>query len=274
MSDQLQVAVTGAFDDPKSPTVRFLQEAAGFGEVTVLLWSDETAQQITGKPVKFPFAERAYFVGALRYVKQVLAVDQFDPKTSLPSAPGFTPAVWVLDETQTSERELCEKSGLRHQIIARQQLRGFPLCSINPAPSAVARKKVIVTGSFDWFHSGHVRFFEEASGLGDLHVVVGHDANIRLLKGEGHPLFPQEERRYLVHSIRFVSAALISSGDGWLDAAPEIERIKPDIYAVNEDGDKGGKAGYCRQHGIEYHVLKRVPAPGLAARSSTNLRGF
>jgi len=63
-----------------------------------------------------------------------------------------------------------------------------------------------------------------------------------------------------------VKQALISSGEGWLDADPEIRRLQPDIYAVNEDGDKGGKR--------QYLVLKRAPAPGLPHRSSTNLRGF
>lgn len=131
-----------------------------------------------------------------------------------------------------------------------------------------------MTSCFDWFHSGHVRFFEEVSELGDLYVVVGHDANIRLLKGEGHPMFPQEQRRYMVGSIRYVTQALISSGHGWLDAEPEIERLRPDIYAVNEDGDKPEKRRYCESHGIEYVVLKRLPKPGLPKRQSTTLRGF
>jgi cytidyltransferase-like protein len=136
------------------------------------------------------------------------------------------------------------------------------------------RKKVMVTGCYDFFHSGHIRFFEEVSAYGELYVVVGHDANIRLLKGEGHPLLSQEERRYVAGTIRYVTEALISSGDGWLDAEPEIQRIKPNIYAVNEDGDRGGKRQYCEQHGIEYLVLKRRPAPGLPPRTSTELRGF
>ena len=105
-------------------------------------------------------------------------------------------------------------------------------------------------------------------------MVVGHDANIRLLKGPGHPLLCQDERRYLVGSIRYVHQALISTGQGWLDAEPEIERIQPDIYAVNDDGDRGGKREFCVQRGIEYLVLKRVPAPGLPSRTSTELRGF
>jgi cytidyltransferase-like protein len=137
-----------------------------------------------------------------------------------------------------------------------------------------ARKKAIVTGCYDWFHSGHVRFFEEVSALGELYVCVGHDANIRFLKGEGHPMFPAEERRYMVQSIRFVHRALISSGDGWLDAEPEIERLRPDIYAVNEDGDRPEKRAYCEAHGIEYRVLKRLPKEGLPRRQSTDLRGF
>jgi len=106
-------------------------------------------------------------------------------------------------------------------------------------------KKVIVTGGYDWFHSGHVRFFEEVSGYGDLYGVVGHDTNIRLLKGEGHPLIPQDERRYVVGSIKFVKQVLISTGSGWLDADPEIRELRPDVYAVNEDGDHDGKRAYC-----------------------------
>lgn len=44
--------------------------------------------------------------------------------------------------------------------------------------------------------------------------------------------------------------------------------------AVNEDGDKGGKREFCQKLGIEYLVLKRSPAPGLPARSSTELRAL
>jgi glycerol-3-phosphate cytidylyltransferase-like family protein len=120
-----------------------------------------------------------------------------------------------------------------------------------------------------------VRFFEETSELGDLYVVVGSDENVRLLKGEGHPLLSEDERRYMVQSIRFVKQALISNGSGWMDAEPEIEKIRPNFYAVNEeDGDKPEKREFCQKHGLEYVVLKRVPKEGLTARQSTTLRGF
>jgi hypothetical protein len=71
-----------------------------------------------------------------------------------------------------------------------------------------------------------------------------------------------------------VKQAFISSGMGWMDAEPEILRLQPDIYAVNEDGDKPEKAEFCRKKGLEYRVLKRRPKPGLPRRESTSLRGF
>jgi hypothetical protein len=43
---------------------------------------------------------------------------------------------------------------------------------------------------------------------------------------------------------------------------------------VNEDGDVPEKRAFCKEHGIEYVVLKRTPKEGLPERLSTNLRGF
>ncbi|MFA5851381.1 MAG: hypothetical protein WC820_01655, partial [Spirochaetales bacterium] len=93
-------------------------------------------------------------------------------------------------------------------------------------------------------------------------------------KGEGHPLFPDYERQYVVASIRDVARALVSSGSGWLDAEPEIKALGAERYVVNEDGDKPEKRRYCEDHGIEYIVLSRIPAAGLPPRTSTDLRGF
>jgi cytidyltransferase-like protein len=270
-----QIVVTGAFDNIRSRQLRFLQEVAKLGEVTVLLWPDETLQSLTGQPPKFPKAERLYFLNAVRYVSRVIPVNGPVNPDELPGAENFRPDLWVdLESTSNKPRQaFCRQRGLEYRVLRGEDLRGFPGCS--PAPPAQSnRKKVVATGCYDWFHSGHVRFCEEVSAYGDLYVIVGHDANIRLLKGEGHPLIPEDERRYVVGSIKYVTQALVSTGEGWLDADPEIKRLKPDIYAVNEDGDKGGKREYCQKLGIEYLVLKRTPAPGLPKRSSTDLRGF
>jgi cytidyltransferase-like protein len=273
MRNALQsVIVSGAFDDLRSQQIRLLEEAAKLGELTVLLWDDEDVRRFTGKSPTFPLPERQYFLNAVRYVGRVVESHGLTNPDTLPNS--ACAEIWadVEGAANSARQRFAAENQFAYSVIRAEQLHGFP------APAALScepgRKKVVVTGSFDWFHSGHVRFFEEVSGYGDLTVVVGHDANIRLLKGEGHPLLSQQERRYLVGSIKFVQQTLISSGDGWLDADPEIQWLKPDIYAVNEDGDTGGKREYCEQRGIEYLVLKRLPADGLPKRSSTDLRGF
>jgi len=268
------VIVTGSFDDLRSKQVRFLQEASRLGQLHILLWSDQAVQALNGKPPRFPLTERQYFLQSLRYVHSVEAVE--------PQAPhelaGIVPEdnmLWAVPESEHhSQKTLFSASfGLGYQVVPDAALVGFPELLQAAAP-AVERKKVLVTGCFDWLHSGHVRFFEEVSELGRLYVVVGHDENLRLLKGDGHPMYPQDERRYMVQAVRYVHQALIASGQGWLDAEPEIQRLKPDIYVVNEDGDRPEKRRYCQEQGIDYRVLKRAPKEGLPARQSTVLRGF
>lgn len=272
MSEPSTVVVSGAFDDIKSADLRLLWEAAKLGELTVLLWPDAMIERLTGHAPKFPLAERRYFLEAVRYVKQVVVTAENTSPNDLPD--GLAAAIWA-DEPRTANlfrRANAAARGIRYREFTSGELAGFP--NPPPLPTAPGRKKVVATGCYDWFHSGHVRFTEEASAYGDLYVCLGSDANVRQLKGDGHPLLCEEERRFVVGSIKHVKQALINSGFGWLDADPEIRQLKPDYYIVNEDGDKGGKREYCAERGIEYVVLQRTPAPGLQRRSSTDLRGF
>ena len=270
--------MSAPLDDLRSPLVRFLQEAARLGPLHVFPWPDEAIRAIENREPRFPLAERLYFLQALRFPNTVASPASFSPSSP---PPVFLPAglptgsIWVVDQAgdHPEKRAFCLEYGLRYHVIPDQALQGFPLAPL-PIPEKCLHKQIIITGSFDWLHTGHIRFFEEVSTYGDLIAIVGHDANIELLKGPGHPLFKQEERLYMVQAIRHVAYAALSTGHGWLDAEPELERLKPDIYAVNEEGDKPEKRAYCQSHGIEYLVLKREPKTGLPRRSSTDLRGF
>lgn len=268
--------VTGSFDNLGSRHVRFLEEASKAGDVRVLLWSDETVRALEGRAPRFPQEERLYLLQAIRYVSQVTLVAGQTERDAISRVDELQPEVWVVDEASDNaqKREYSRSHSIEYRVLKKENLQGFPPVRFEMCDDQSARKKVMVTGCFDWFHSGHVRFFEEVSQLGDLYVVVGHDENIRLLKGPDHPMFPQDERRYMVQSVRYVKQALISTGHGWMDAEPEIPIIKPDIYAVNEDGDVPEKRAFCRAHGIQYVVLKRIPKKGLPGRQSTDLRGF
>jgi cytidyltransferase-like protein len=129
-------------------------------------------------------------------------------------------------------------------------------------------KKVLVSGCYDLLHDGHIAFFKTASAYGDLFVSIGRDENLLLLKGK-RPVFSEEERLYIVKSIRYVHDAFLATGNGMLDFEPDLKRIKPDIFIVNHDGHTPDKEDLCKKLGIEYIILERIPEPGLPARSSS-----
>ena len=132
-------------------------------------------------------------------------------------------------------------------------------------------KKVFVSGCYDLLHSGHIEFFRQASEYGNLYVGIGSDATI--LKYKNHQTVYQEnERLYMVKAIKYVKDAFINAGNGIMDFIPTVDFLKPDIIVVNEDGDSDEKRMFCEGRGIEYVVLKRLPAEGLKARSSTDLK--
>jgi cytidyltransferase-like protein len=275
------VFVTGSFDDLRSSHIRFLQEASKQGCVHVLLYSDEVYKKMNGKEPKYSENERRYYLESIRFVSHLTMIHSTISDDKIPNIDALKKdvrisPVWAIQEksANSSKEDFCNIHNLRYHIIPKSELTGFPVENADYYLEDSKQKKVVVSGCFDWVHSGHIRFFEEVSAFGDLFVVVGHDQNLKLLKGEGHPMYSQDERRYWVQSIRFVKQALISSGHGWLDAEPEILKIMPDIYVVNEDGDKPEKQNFCLEHHIEYKVLKRQPKPGLPVRISSVLRGF
>jgi cytidyltransferase-like protein len=272
-----KVLVTGSFDDLRSRHVRFLEEASKHGPLTVLLWSDALVEALTGRPPKFPLKERRYLLDAIRFVHRSVVIDGPSQQHLFSQIQEEQPALFMLleDDNQAALHDFCSSHQIPCRTITNEEIQGFPMPVHTYIPDQPDRKKVVVTGCYDWLHSGHVRFFEEVSELGDLYVVVGHDANVRHLKGEGHPLFSQEERVYMVQAVRYVTQAHLTSGWGWMDAEPEITQvIRPQLYAVNEDGDVPEKRVFCEQHGLEYVVLKRKPKEGLPRRESTRLRGF
>lgn len=137
-------------------------------------------------------------------------------------------------------------------------------------------KKVFVSGCYDLLHSGHVEFFRQASQYGELYVGIGSDETIMGLKHH-KTVYSEQERLFMVKSIRYVTDAYINAGSGILDFLPTLDIVRPDILVVNSDGSNDSKRKVCEERGIEYVVLERVPhelkgAGALPARSSTDLK--
>jgi cytidyltransferase-like protein len=132
-------------------------------------------------------------------------------------------------------------------------------------------KKVFVSGCYDMLHSGHVAFFEEAATHGDLYVGIGSDKTLYELKAR-RPINNEQERLYMVKSLKAVKDAWVNRGGGLIDFLDDIKQLQPDILFVNSDGHSSLKEQLCKELGIEYVVSQRVPHGDLPVRSTTALR--
>lgn len=135
----------------------------------------------------------------------------------------------------------------------------------------LSKKKIFVSGCYDMLHSGHVAFFKEASRFGDVYVGLGSDKTIAELKGR-ETINSEQERLYMVKSVRYVKDAFVNSCSGIMDFEQELRDLQPDMFVVNEDGYSPAKQALCNELGIELKVLERIPDAGLPARSTTAIR--
>lgn len=85
-------------------------------------------------------------------------------------------------------------------------------------------------------------------------------------------MFPEQERLFMVQSIKYVKEAFINEGSGIIDFIPSLDKYHPDVFVVNAEGSSDEKKKLCADRGIEYIVLDRTPAEGLQARSSSSLK--
>jgi D-glycero-beta-D-manno-heptose 1-phosphate adenylyltransferase len=114
------------------------------------------------------------------------------------------------------------------KILERQQL----LTRVE-AWRRAGERIVLANGNFDLLHVGHVRYLRGAKELGGkLVVAVNSDASVRVLKGEGRPIMPQEERAEIVAALADVDAVVVFPE---LDVRALIREIRPDIQAKGTD---------------------------------------
>ena len=95
-------------------------------------------------------------------------------------------------------------------------------------------KRIVFTnGCFDILHIGHVRYLEEAKGLGDILILaLNSDASVRSIKGPLRPVVPQDERAYIMASLEVVDYVTIFDEETPLTL---IEEIAPDILVKGGD---------------------------------------
>jgi FAD synthetase len=92
--------------------------------------------------------------------------------------------------------------------------------------------KVLVAGTFDIIHPGHIWLIKKAKEYGRVIVIVATDSNVKRLKGR-NPILPSPQRLEVIKSIKYVDEAILGSDDE--DILKKVEEIKPNIIILGPD---------------------------------------
>jgi rfaE bifunctional protein nucleotidyltransferase chain/domain len=98
---------------------------------------------------------------------------------------------------------------------------------------ASGKTTVFTNGVFDLLHIGHLRYLQEARGLGDaLLVGVNSDRSVRLLKGPGRPITAEQERAEVLAALTCVDGVVIFDKETPIEL---IQAIQPDVLVKGSD---------------------------------------
>ena len=95
-------------------------------------------------------------------------------------------------------------------------------------------KKVIVNGTFDLLHRGHIEMLQYAKSLGDyLLVAIDTDRRVKELKGLGRPINTEKDRKFILEALKCVDAVML------FDSKEQLKEIittyGPDIMVKGSD---------------------------------------
>jgi len=109
--------------------------------------------------------------------------------------------------------------------------------------------KIVVNGSFDILHLGHIRLLEYAKSYPNAYVLVliDSDNRIRELKGKTRPINNEYERATMLSALRSVDRVEIFDSDQEL--INYIKNYDPDIMVKGSDyqGQRIIGAEYCKK---------------------------
>ena len=115
-------------------------------------------------------------------------------------------------------------------------------------------RRVIVNGTFDILHRGHIEMLNFARSQGTyLLVAIDSDRQVQELKGDSRPINNQEDRKFALDNLKCVDAVWI------FDTQEELEHIckiyRPHLMVKGSDyyGKQITGKQYCGQ--IKYYEL-------------------
>jgi len=95
------------------------------------------------------------------------------------------------------------------------------------------KKLVFTNGCFDILHRGHIEYLEQAKSLGDYLVIgLNSDSSVKKLKGESRPVNNENDRAYVLDSLKVVDAVIIFCEDTPYEL---IKEVVPDFLVKGGD---------------------------------------
>ncbi len=142
---------------------------------------------------------------------------------------------------------------------AHKLMRRHALSRELAARKARGERIVFTNGVFDLLHMGHVRYLQQARGLGDCLVVgVNTDAGVRRLKGPKRPLVPELERARMLAALAAVDYVTLFE-----EETPEelLRVLQPDLHVKGGDyrPEDLPEAAIVKAYGGDVRTLPFLP---------------
>lgn len=110
---------------------------------------------------------------------------------------------------------------------------------------------VYTSGTFDMFHSNHLKMIEYAKGLGGT-LIVGVSTDELVASYKAAPVVPFEERIAIIKALKYPDIVIPQRT---LDHTELVKKINMDVFVVGDDWV--GKYDYLKDLGVEVFYFPR-----------------
>lgn len=103
---------------------------------------------------------------------------------------------------------------------------------------------VYTSGTFDMFHSNHLKMIKYARGLGDT-LIVGVSTDELVCSYKRAPVIPFEERLAIIEALKYPDVVIPQRT---LDHTEAVKKLNIDVFVVGDDW--AGKYDYLKELGV------------------------